>query len=520
MQEVVVATFVTDDQWEEVYARPLERSFKYFHPDIPFVILRGSDINNLFDSNDATRNIRFSKPLMGKKLAIDYKLVVLLDADQLILAPLTELFEDKSFELAGVRSNDDNGVSLPVGAFKTPKISWQQYLNCGLVAVRNPNAWDDWDRLNRTQPPYMNDAEQGLWNEVFYSKKYKTKLLDPITEPVIFGTAANRAHWSKLYMADGYITLKLKDVPRHVKILHKAGVGHIAEPRPAFVAENFQQPVFEYIQRVTNNYNVPTKTIFTTFVTNQDWYDYCALPLQRTFKYFHPNIDFHIFDPAEVAHFFSLDPWLNIGNFKATMGYNLCKRGYNRVVVLDADSLVVAPLAELLEDNWDIVGTRNNTDLDTAGNCCPFQGFYDGQHLAADQYLNAGLVGIKGMHIWASFGQTTRDVAHLCGDCEQGAWNAFFHRKNYNKLIIDPKNKPYYYGIASTWGQKHHWESWKNAYIQGDQLRVEIAGKDKQIKILHKAGGCSASARSKFMDDLDALFSSEVAAMLRKLAYE
>ena len=248
MEKIIFATYVTDNEWRTACAEPLMRSFKYFHPDIPFRIFEGDEVNNVFDG-EPTQNIRFLKPSLGKRLEKDYERVVLLDADQLIVGPLTELLEDNS-GVAGVRSNDDNGVSLPCGAFCTPKIPWQEYFNCGLCAVKDHRVWDHWDQLNRSHPSHMNDAEQGQWNEVCFSGRYSRKVLDPVDGDVIYGTAANSHHWGQLYLDNDRIGLKLKDRAKWVKILHRAGVGHIGAPHNKFDDNYFKPEVAEFLRKV------------------------------------------------------------------------------------------------------------------------------------------------------------------------------------------------------------------------------------------------------------------------------
>jgi len=246
MKPIIFATYVTSQEWKNHCAEPLEKSFRKFHPDLEFRIFEGSEVNNIFDG-EPTKNIRFLKPSLGKRLKDEYEKVVLLDADQLIAGPLTELLEDNS-GVAGIRSNDDNGVSLPCGHFQTPKIPWQIYLNCGLCAVSDHRVWDHWDKLNRTQAPHMNDAEQGLWNEVFYSGLYTKKLLDPVDSDIIYGTAANSHHWKKLYLHENKLMLNLAGKPKWIKILHRAGVGHIGPPENKFADYNFTPEVAAYVR--------------------------------------------------------------------------------------------------------------------------------------------------------------------------------------------------------------------------------------------------------------------------------
>jgi hypothetical protein len=247
MEDIIFATYITYDSWKRECAEPLMRSFKYFHPEVPFKIFEGAEVNNVV-ADDQNQNIRFLKPSLGKRLRKDYRRVVLLDADQLVVGPLTELI-DSEWDVAGVRSNDDLGRSLPLGAFCTPKIPWEEYLNCGLCGIADPNAWDQWERFNKTINPHMGDAEQGTWNEVFHSGGYRKNLLDPVGGDVIYGTAANSAHWGSLRVAEEKIILNLTGKAKWVKILHKAGCGHIGSPSGKF-SFDFDKKVIEYIERI------------------------------------------------------------------------------------------------------------------------------------------------------------------------------------------------------------------------------------------------------------------------------
>jgi hypothetical protein len=249
--KILFCTYVTNNEWKKECAEPLMRSFKYFHPTIDFKIFEGNQVNGVFDKSDQNRNIRLLKPSLGKQIREQGKKIVLLDADQVILAPLTELIESE-WELSGVRSNDDFGVSRPCGAFCTPKISWKQYLNCGLCGVGNYKAWDEWDHLNRTHNPHMGDAEQGCWNELFYCGKYQTKLLDPVDSTVIYGTAANFAHWNSLSFKDNKVILNITGIEKRVKILHRAGVGHIGSPQDKFHKSFFSDKnVYNFIKEIS-----------------------------------------------------------------------------------------------------------------------------------------------------------------------------------------------------------------------------------------------------------------------------
>ena len=247
---MIFLTYVTDQAWYDACAIPLQRSFHYFHPEIEFKIIGGGSVNQAF-CEDSNHNIRHAKPFILQPYVEEYGKVVILDADQLIVGPLTELLET-DWELCGVRSNDDTGVSRPVGPFATSKIPWERYLNCGLCGIGNIEAIHLWQNYNKTMAPPMGDAEQGTWNEVFYSARWNSVLLDPVESDVIYGTSANYAHWRYMDYHDGKIWLDLTGQPKWVKILHKAGVGGIGSPKDKFHPNYFKPEVWSFIQEILN----------------------------------------------------------------------------------------------------------------------------------------------------------------------------------------------------------------------------------------------------------------------------
>lgn len=245
---MIVLTYVTDQTWYDACALPLKKSFHYFHPDLPFRIITGEEVQEVFCA-DQNHNIRHAKPFILERYVREYGTVILLDADQLIVGPLDELL-NTDWELCGVRSNDDLGISRPVGEFSTPRIPWQQYLNCGLCGISSLSAIQLWQQYNKTLAPHMGDAEQGTWNEVFYSGQFNSVLLDPVDADVIYGTAANYAHWRYMDYREGKIWLDLINHPKWVKILHRAGVGGIGSPYDKFHSQFFKPEVYAFIQKV------------------------------------------------------------------------------------------------------------------------------------------------------------------------------------------------------------------------------------------------------------------------------
>ena len=94
------------------------------------------------------------------------------------------------YKVAGVRNNNDFGkagaLAYPLEPDGTDPFT---YINAGLVVSTNANFWTDWINLNNEKALKCRMAEQDTLNEIFYSGKYKNKLLDPVDSDVYYGTA-------------------------------------------------------------------------------------------------------------------------------------------------------------------------------------------------------------------------------------------------------------------------------------------------------------------------------------------
>jgi len=225
MEPIIFATYVTDENWLNICAKPLEKSFKYFHPDVPFRIFLPNEVNGKF-SVDPQANIRNLKPLLGKQLRDQYKKVILLDADQIVVGPLNRIMEE-DFDIVGIRNNTDWNTAGGMQGFCTPQISWQMYVNGGLTGIANYSAWDKWDHLNRNHLPGVDD-EQSTFNELFYHFGYKSSLLDPIESLVHYGVSAPAPSWVGTFMEGDKIMIDMRGYIREMKIFHPAGGGYIA----------------------------------------------------------------------------------------------------------------------------------------------------------------------------------------------------------------------------------------------------------------------------------------------------
>lgn len=257
--------------------------------------------------------------------------------------------------------------------------------------------------------------------------------------------------------------------------------------------------------------------IFATFVTDEEWLQRLAIPLQQSAHYFHPDIPFKIFGPEDVLQYYQRAPYLVHDPHLCVaplMGVDLSQE-YDNVVFFDADSLITAPLDEILAQDYQLAAPRNFSDHGALQNYpASFHGlqafFYNG--ITAATSLNAGLVASRVKKFWHDWDVGCQQHVRQLFDRAQGVLNriAYSHPYFQTFKLLDKPEDLWYYGPASTYGEHTAWDSWKTMYVKHDKLYMKnYYGIEKQIKVLHQAGGGQLGRADKKFD-FDALFTAEV----------
>ena len=253
------------------------------------------------------------------------------------------------------------------------------------------------------------------------------------------------------------------------------------------------------------------KIAFCTHASD-DWY----IPggcrnLERSFKYFHPDIDFITFKNKELAPLLAAG-W-NWSTINAAITSTIAKN-YDLLVHMDADSLVVARLDEILAGNYWAAGVRNNNDKGLAGAMGSAVGLGKkggaNMGVAPKDYWNAGLVASTDPSFWEVWKNRTKQEADQYPFYEQDTLNLVV-RESKNCKLLDPIESNIFYGLAShypTPEDSSHWGSWKKIRMDGEKLILD----NKQIKVLHQAGG---SGLPKM--DIDRFFVGEVNSFLKRI---
>jgi len=250
MQSTIFVSLATGQYYTHGGLQNLIKSAKHFYPSVPFCVINDTDVKQLVAENpNYNLGMGYLHCLIGKQFAKSYELVIYVDSDSLIVAPLTEVFED-NYEIAGVRNNADNGMTGCSQACTFDSVGWREYVNGGFTACRNARFWDDWMQLNM-EMPNTRFWEQDTLNTLFYSGKYKSLLLDPIESNIhygissVYGTQTHWDSWKDIIVQDGKLMLNDK----HIKILHQAG-GSGAFPKMDIYTFGFNQDVMRYFHSI------------------------------------------------------------------------------------------------------------------------------------------------------------------------------------------------------------------------------------------------------------------------------
>lgn len=222
--KIAFTTHVSDDKIVYFGAMKLITSFYKFHPDIPLFVFTNKQIEA---EKQKYENINwfYLNPVICKKVAEEYDLVVHLDADSIVTDRLTEVIEG-DYELAVVRNNNDfqrTGCRWPscLDGLVDPLL----YVNCGLVASKRKDFWDEWIQMNRRFYNVFDLHEQDVLNLMILENKYKVKLLDSIETPLYYGTSnlyGIDTHWDSWKEIE-VIQDKLFLNGKLIKILHNGG---------------------------------------------------------------------------------------------------------------------------------------------------------------------------------------------------------------------------------------------------------------------------------------------------------
>jgi hypothetical protein len=227
-------------------------------------------------------------------------------------------------------------------------------------------------------------------------------------------------------------------------------------------------------------------TIFYTIADNNNL-PYAKM-LEKSLKYFHPDIELKIFGEEDIKLIPFDEPYYRA---KAFFGKQLSK-DYDNVINIDSDCIVLGKLDDIINASYDVGSVYNNL----MGTQDPLQR----QIVSLDRtnplfYVNAGFVASKSKEFWDWWDNLNqRHFFKSYQFREQDTLNMIFYYGNLNCVNFD--NSSNVYGIYLN-------GFWPKAVIKGEDIVLpsEILGKEKTLKIAHWAGGSQAikmNYRTKF----------------------
>ena len=229
MKPVLFIT-IADDK-NIAYAKQLERSFKYFHKDIPFQIVTGEVLDG-YIKNDPHFFYR-ATPILGEIYLKEYELVVKIDADSIVLGDLSYIWETKDYDV-GTVINWNRVDPATYGYVQGWGIMPAEYMNCGLVAMRNEKFVHEWKNLCFTpQFDRMQYKEQDLLNAIIYFGNWNVRCFDhadKIAGMIAWWGLISKGEWRRAELRGKKIVVPkgLGDTPfppdeMELKIIHAGG---------------------------------------------------------------------------------------------------------------------------------------------------------------------------------------------------------------------------------------------------------------------------------------------------------
>jgi len=208
-------------------------------------------------------------------------------------------------------------------------------------------------------------------------------------------------------------------------------------------------------------------TVFFTFVSDKYFYPVGTPIMINSFKRFHPDIDLVVYRQDMVDKIFK-EKKLTFYNATPTFAKLLADK-YERVIKIDADTVVTGPLSEILETDWQVGGAWNLNDLEDASVA----------NVSKEDYVQGGLVGSSEIEFWDEWEKSNHEVLKYKfreNDILNLIWYNNHKVKKMKRLIWDREKN--YLGCKSLNREKEF-------YVEGPKLML----RNEEVKAYHHARG-------------------------------
>lgn len=258
--------------------------------------------------------------------------------------------------------------------------------------------------------------------------------------------------------------------------------------------------------------------------------------LIASFKYFHPDLEIVHLNEKYIEKILNNNPgFCRYSMMPLTM--LAIKRQYKADYVchLDADSLVLGRLDEILKGDYEIAGVRNNNDdfLENQRMIRP----YPIRNIPNHFYLNCGCIATNSDEFLFEWIDLNAHIIYKHGinfmtAVEQDTYNvvAYSNYVKFNLKILDSMGSDLFYGcsanmhaknnpipdsVKKTWDtgdnwKLNNWGSWKDIQYKDGKFYLY----NKIVKLVHQSGGGQPGKAIKLDWDL---FNDETSQILKNI---
>ena len=201
------------------------------------------------------------------------------------------------------------------------------------------------------------------------------------------------------------------------------------------------------------------KTAFFTIVDDRYYYPVGTHILVNSFKRFHPDIDLIVFRQDTIDKVFT-EKGINFYQTKPTFAKLLTDK-YDRVINIDADTIILDRLTEVIDTDWEVGGVWNYNDYENAS--------FDG--ITKQMYVQAGMVGSTREDFWDRWEEMNLDAMKYVRQ-ENDVLNLVWYTQvpDMKKLIWDKEKN--YLGCKSLGREPEFYMDGKKVMCRGEQVKA------------------------------------------------
>lgn len=221
---------IIDDNRDPKLSEMFYNSIRKFHTEeeLPVKIIKREEYPQFMEDPEFYYR---AKCLIAKEFINDYELVIVADSDQIMTGDITHLLSLDDYDVGTVMNFNEKDVK-EYGMITTYNIPPQEYLNAGLIFIRNEDFLEHWyglcmGRFFQT----LQYREQDLLNIVCHYGTYKVRVFDLYDveyDYSAFHGLISKGWWDKIQVVDTKMMILPEAVeailrPVEVKVIHWAG---------------------------------------------------------------------------------------------------------------------------------------------------------------------------------------------------------------------------------------------------------------------------------------------------------